>query len=259
MEMRIDFLSWLSKKLYLINLALYATIGLVMTLPAVFAKYLEISPILASFGAYFVVLFLRAAYESIVVYEAPIKSLSPHKMLILTLVTASIISLISVFLKPKIGYFSIPVALIISMTIVGKLKAALWPATQRTGFLAELPAKLELVSLGRYGFYAIFVGIAYIACAKYGVDFIYAFPAGFFIGMIFEETYNLTKLYEQKLTAKSAAAMIIWSAVCAIGSTAIIIAMIKQFGFQDKVATIAGVIIIKLIQPLGSRKFILGL
>jgi len=255
MEMRIDFLKWLSVKLYLISLGMYATIALVMLLPGVFSTYLNVPQVWTSFGVFFVISFLRAAYESLVIYESPVKSLSLHKMLILTFVTSSTISIISMYLTSKLGYFSIPVALIISMIVVGKLKAALWPSHERHGFFAELPAKLELISTGRYGFYAILVGITYFAYAKHNLSFVYSFAAAFFIGMMFEELYNFTKLYEQKITVRSLSAMIFWSAVCAVASTFIVMVMIKGFGYDGKPATIVSVILLKLIQPFGMRKF----
>jgi hypothetical protein len=257
METRIDFLRWLSKKLYLITVGTYATIGLIMLLPPLIAMHFSIPMTAASFGVFFIVAFLRAAYESLVIYEAPVKSLSIYKMLILALITSSVISLASAYLKPKVGYFSIPLAIIISMFIVGRLKEVLWGATQRPGFFAELPAKLELVSLGRYGFYAFLVGITYMAYAKYDLNFYFAFAGAYFIGMIFEESYNLIKLYEQKVTAKYVIPMIIRAACCAIVSAAIVWVMMSMLGYSGQPATIASVILLKLIQPLGSRKFIL--
>jgi len=257
METRIDFLRWLSKKLYLITVGTYATIGLIMLLPPLLTMQFSIPMAAAGFGVFFVVAFLRAAYESLVIYEAPVKSLSIYKMLILTLVTSSVISLASAYLKPKVGYFSIPLAIIISMVVVGRLKEVLWGTTQRPGFFAELPAKLELVSLGRYGFYAFLVGITYMGYAKYGLNFYYAFAGAYFIGMIFEESYNLIKLYEQALEAKYVAPMILWAACCSIVSAAIVWLMMSDLGYSGQAATITSVLLLKLIQPLGSNKFIL--
>ena len=258
-ETRIDFLSWLSTKLYLINVGMYATIASVIGLPTVFVTYFGISSRLASFSAFFIILFLRAAYESLIVYEAPFKSLSLHKMLIFTLVTSSVMSFISIFLKPKIGYFAIPIATIVAMVIVGKLKAALFPSAERPGFFHELPAKLNLNKFGMYGFYAFLVGISYMGYGKYNFDFSYVFAIAFFIGMIFEESYNFTQIYDQKLTAKPLLAMIIWSATCAIVSSAIVWIMVGMFGFSGQPSTIISVVLLKLVQPLGSRKFILRL
>jgi hypothetical protein len=257
MEARIDFLRWLSKKLYLITVGTYATIGLIMLLPPLIAMHFSIPMAAASFGVFFVVAFLRAAYESLVIYEAPAKNLSLYKMLTLTLVTSSVISLASAYLKPKVGYFSIPLAIIISMVVVGRLKELLWGATQRPGFFAELPAKLDLVALGRYGFYGFLVGITYMGYAKYGIDFYYAFAAGYFIGMIFEELYNLIRLYEQKLEVKYVVPMILWSAFCSIVSAAIVWVMMSMLGYSGQPATIVSVLLLKLVQPLGSNKFIL--
>ena len=259
METRTVFLNWLSTKLFLINVGFYATIGLIMFLPGVMTNNFAIPAMVASFIAFFIVSFLRTAYESLVVYEAPFKSLSLHKMLILTLVMSVAMSLVSYFLKPMIGFFSIPVAIVISMLVVGRLKTFLWGTHERPGFFAELPAKLQILSRGRYGFYGLLVGITYYVCHTYGMNFfVYAFAAAFFVGMLFEETYMLIKIYNQKLTAKSFVGMIAWSIACALLSTAIVMIMIKYFGYAGQAATITSVILVKLLQPVGSRKFILG-
>jgi hypothetical protein len=257
METRIDFLNWLSKKLYQTSIGLYATVGLIMILPSMFVKMFGLAQFVASFVAFFIVIFLRAVYESLIIYEAPIKSLSLPKILILTLVTSVTLSLISYYLKPTLGYFSIPIAVIIAFMVVGKLKAALWPLHERPGFFAELPAKLDINKWGTYGFYAFLVGITYMAYAKYGFNFYCAFAAAYFIGMIFEESYNLIKLYEQKLIAKNVVFIILWSACCAIASSAIVWLMMSNLGYLGQAATITSVILLKLIQPLGLRKFIL--
>jgi hypothetical protein len=259
METRIDFLSWLSTKLYLINVGMYATIGLIMVLPKLFVSNLGMQPLVASFIAFFIVSFLRAAYESVIIYETTIKNLSIYKMLILTFCTASAMSLISFFLKPKIGYFAIPVAISIAAMIVGRLKAVLWPSTEHPGFFSELPAKLELNKQVMYRFYAILVGISYLAVAKYNFDFNYSFAAAFFIGMMFEEVYNVRYLYDRELSDKVLVSMTAWAAICAITASALIWVMVGFMHLSGKPATIISVVLLKLIQPLGSRKFILGL
>lgn len=257
METRIDFLRWLSKKLYFTSVGLYATIITIMVLPTLFIKTFGIPQAIASLTVFFIISFVRAAYESLVIYEAPIKSLSLPKMLFLSAITASAMFIAAHFLKPKLGYFSIPVSIAVAMMIVGKLKAELWPSAERQGFFHDLLTKLEVSKKGMYGFYAILVGIAYIAYNKYHINFNLAFAAAFFIGMIFEEAYNMIQVYDRPMTPKAVVATLTWSSVCAIISTLIVCVMIGMFGFEGKTATITSVVLLKLIQPLGSRKFIL--
>lgn len=259
MGARTDFLYWLSTKLYLSSVGMYATIIAVMALPSFFIKAFGFSPFWAGFTAFFIAAFLRATYESLVIYEVPVKNLSLHKMLILTLVTSGTMSLVSIFLKPKLGYFSIPVALLVSIRVVGKLKASLWPATQRPGFFSELPAKLDVNKLGMYGFYGFLVGITYMAYGKYNIDFNYAFAGAFFVGMMFEELYNATALYEQKVNLKLVVLLGIWVTICAVLVSAMVWVLMQQFGFTGQTATIMSVILLKLIQPLGSRNVIFRL
>jgi len=257
MEIRLDFLQWLLKKLYLTNVGLYTTIITIMVLPALFTKALGIPQAAASFIVFFIVSFMRAAYESLVIYEMPIKSFSLLKMLFLSTVTASTLFIADQFLKPKLGFFSIPISIVIAMMVVGKLKAELWPSVERQGFFHELPEKLKENKWGMYGFYAILVGIAYITYNKYHIAFNLAFAAAFFVGMIFEEVYTMLHVYDRPIKSKAFIWIIMWSSACAIISTVIVWVMVGMFGFDGKTATITSVVLLKLIQPLGSRKFIL--
>lgn len=257
MKLNTTCISWLSKKIYLACIGFYATIGFIMLLPALFTKELGIPTFAASFMAFFIVTFLRATYESLIIYQAPIKSLSLHKMLLLVLITSSITSVISYAIKPSIGYFSIPVAIIISLAVVNKLKALLWPAHERPGFFSILPEKLKVVASGRYYFFGILVGITYLTYTQGNLNFALAFSTAFFSGMIVEEWYNTTKVYNLPMNKKRSISLIMWSAICAVLSTIIVILMMKQGGFSGQAATITSVIAIKLIQPLGARFYIL--
>jgi hypothetical protein len=263
MKTSIDFLNWLSKKLYLATIGFYLTIGLIMLLPTIFAAMFGIPLHLivgvTAFSIKFVVVFLRAAYESLLIYEAPVKSLSPKKMLLLSLITATLMTLVSYYAKPSLGYFSIPVSIIISLLLVSRLKTAMWPVTPRHGFFALLPAKLGALSFGRYIFFGFLVGIAYLGYGKYGFNFYVVFATAYFVGMVVEELYNVVKVYEQKLNTKNVVATILWAVLCAGASAAIVWFMMSVLGYAGQAATITSVLVIKLIQPLGSRRFILGL
>lgn len=256
MEMKINFFNWLSKKLYLFNIGFYSTIIILMVLLP-FLINIGMWVFLAAFFSFFVVCFLRALYENLIIYEVPIEKLSLSKIFILSLITSVIFSFIYYFLKPSLGYFSIPVDVIVSSFIIGKLKKYLWkdkPA--QIDFFIKLPEKLNINKCSTYGFYIFLVGITYIAYAKYNFNFFWAFAVAFFIGMVFEESYNLTKLYEHKLDFKLFIKVILWSLLCATISTTIVFLMMTRFGCSGQLATITSVMLVKLIQPLGSRRFI---
>lgn len=260
MEIRTDFLCWLSTKLYVINVGFYATVGLIMLLPHSIVYIVAIPAFAASLMAFFVVLFLRTIYETMVVYEVSFKRLSFGSMLIFSVIMSVVLALVSYFLKPMIGFFSIPVSIMLSTMLVGKCKAVLFVVKPRPGFFVELPAKLKIDVLARYGFFAFLVGGTYFVCQRCGMDlFIYAFAVSFFIGMLFEETFLMLKLYDQDFTVKSAIGLTVWTITCALVSTAIVAVMLKYAGCSGAAATITSVIVIKLIQPLGSRKFIIGM
>ncbi|MFH1832084.1 MAG: hypothetical protein ABH827_04775 [bacterium] len=258
METRMDFVGWLSNKLYLTAIGLYVTIGLVMVMPVFIVKFFCIELFWASFSAFFIVSFIRAAYESLVIYESRIKDLSVPKMLFLVLVNASVMSFILYKIKPMLGYFSIPVALLISQVVVGRLKGMLWPHA-RPGFFAELPEKLDESKLSSYIFYCFFVGITYLAYAKLGVPFYCAFSGGFFVGVIFEEIYNVIRVYGQKLDTARIMSIGAWAAFYAFFATGIVFVLMQGFGLSGQPATIASVIVVKLVQPFSARRFILGL
>lgn len=257
MSENLTYSQWLSKKLFLANLGFYSTIAAVMTLPSVFVS-MDIPPLLASFFAFFIVVFIRAGYESLVIYEAKFHQIEPLKMAALSAITATSSSLISFFAKPALGYFAIPVAVMVSMLIVNKIKAILWPAHERQGFFAQMPAALNEVTFARYRFFAILVLGTYFAYGKYGISFPLAFPASFFVGMMVEEWSVIINAYKQKIGNKQIIGSIIWSIICSAEAIGIVGLLKNGLDFPYQTATIIGVLVIKLIQPLGSRKFIVG-
>jgi hypothetical protein len=253
----IQFSNWLSKKLYLINVALYATIGVIMLLPQFCFKTLCIPYLGSLIISFFIVTILRALFETLVIYEAPVKSLSVSKILTLAVVNTVVLTAIFYLIKPKVGYFSIPVSFLISLMVIGRLKALLWPTSTRTGFFAKLPTKLQANSLGIYSFYGFLVGITYLLYGVLNINFFIAFALGYFIGMVFEESYNLTGLFEEKLNLKSITPILSLSAICAIASSTVICLLMNYGNYSGQVATIIVVEIFKLIQPMLARKFIL--
>lgn len=235
---------------------MYATVGVSMLLPFFLVSMLGMPQLIASFTAFLLISLSRSFFESMVIYKAPFNRLLVPKLVVLSVATAITMTALLSYLKIYCGNFAIPVAVILSRIIVGMLKTALWQATIRPGFFAELPAKLQLNMTGAYYFFGILVGITYMGYGKYGFNFEYIFPAAFFIGMICEELYILANVYELQPSSSTLFRLIPWAAACAIASTTIIVAMMKGFGCSGQVATIISVILIKLVQPLGSRKFV---
>ena len=259
METKIDFLKWLSLKLYLTNAAMYATVGLSMLLPFLLLQALAMPQLIASFVAFLIISLSRAFFESIVINESPINGLAVSKLLTLSVATAATMTIVIFYLKAPCGNFVIPLAVIISRKIVGALKTALWQNTVRLGYFAELATKLQFNMTGTYYFFGALVGITYFAYGKYGFNFAYIFPSAFFLGIICEELYFMINVYEIEPGINTMFRLMAWAAACAIASTIIVISMMQLLGCSGQVATIVGVILIKLVQPLGSRKLILGL
>lgn len=256
METKTHFLKKLVTKLYLADISFYTTICLVITLPVVLVKTFELPQLFANFVIFFVVSFLRATYESLIIYEAPVKSLSTSKMLTLSLINSGTIALIIYFLSPMLGYFSIPVSLTISMIFVQKLKTYLWPQHGRLGFFNALPIKLSLATKSKYLFFAFLIGITYCAYGIYGFNFFCSFAIAYFISMMFEELYNAIKIYEQSLTITKILMTILWAISCAVLSVGFVFALINFFNLSGQIATIMSIIFIKLIQPIAPHTLI---
>ncbi|KKR97034.1 MAG: hypothetical protein UU47_C0003G0021 [candidate division TM6 bacterium GW2011_GWE2_41_16] len=82
---------------------------------------------------------------------------------------------------------------------------------------------------------------------------------GLFFAIVFEESYNLVTLYKQTLNTKKMLKIIAWAAVCAISFMAITKTTSHSEYSVDIIDIITSIILVSMIQPLGSRKFILKL
>lgn len=220
METKTDFACWLSKKLYLQTLGLYAnvflTVGLLFGFTKIFALSLEPSWHMLVFGGVVGIInvFLSMKYEKMVIFE-----------------------------KKWSDSFS---------------RYRKWHDKPDDPFV-RLNAKLKKNTHFLWFFYSNLAFFTYIFYGWLHYNFYPVFMIGFFLSMVTEEGFTLEKTYEMQLTGRSSAAVLLWSALCAFASTAIIWSLVNYFNFSLLVAVITGVILIKLIQPLGSRKFVLGL
>lgn len=251
-----NFINWLSKKIYLMNLSVYATIDVIMLLPTICMAIVCLPFIVSLFIAFFLVTILRSYFESMIIYEIHIKQLPTSKIIYFSLLNALILTTIYFFIKPKLGAFAIPVTIFVSLAIVKRLKKFFFTTKSREGFFERLSEKLNNNSVSMYGFYAFLVPITLILYKFLNLNFFIAFFIGYFIGMFFEEYYNLIKAYEIKLSLKSLTKLLIWTIICSLMSCLIIYAMMS-YNYSGQVSTIISVIIMKLIQPLGTRNFIL--
>lgn len=258
MELSNNFLNKLSLKIYLTNISFYITVLIVLLAPNFFINFFVLTKFWASFLTFFIIALLKIIYEKVIIYELDFKELKIEKLFIFVLVNSSVMTAVMFYLKPYIGYFSIPVAIIFSNIFVTKLKEFLWPISDLNEFFLKLNQKLNVNSTGIYRFYWALVGITYIAYAKLDLNFYYFFAFAFFIGILIEEYYNFTKVYEQKINTKFIIFLIIWALICSISSSLIAWVLMQNLGYSGQISSITSVVFIKLIQYLGTRVFILN-
>lgn len=221
METKTDFACWLSKKLYLQTLGLYANVLLSYGLMLMLMKLFAISLAQTSVFSFMVIFFgvmpagiLFMLYEGMIIREKPLReAFSRYRK---------------------------------------------WHDKPDDPFV-RLNAKLKKNTHFLWFFYSNLAFFTYIFYGWLHYNFYPVFLIGFFLSMVTEEGFTLEKTYEMQLTGRSSAAALLWSALCAFASTAIIFGLVNYFDFSLLVAVITGVILVKLIQPLGSRKFVLGL
>ena len=150
--------SFFAKKLYLNQVAFYTTLGTIMSVPALLQPYY--STTITSFLALLIVGTLRGFFESCVLYDVPLERVQGKKLFELSLRTAILMTVFLSLIRPKLGFFASPLAVLLASTIVDKMKKKLLRTQKRpSGNAAALSQKIQHTTYITYAFYAIFVPI----------------------------------------------------------------------------------------------------
>jgi hypothetical protein len=139
------------------------------------------------------------------------------------------------------------------MKIIGEIKKFLWPNTAERlpDFFKIYSKKIQTYVWGLYGFFLTTALITYQLVKLYGSSYFYfSFAAAVFVGLAAEQLYDLVAVYEIKPTPKATATIIIFSALLSISCSGFCFLAMQIIGFSGKVATVSGIILLKLIQPL---------
>lgn len=246
----------LANKFYLYSIGMYAAITSVFGGLYVFHSVLGLNQLVSIFIAYFITVLWRSLYDQLTIYKLKIQQINLKNNLILALIGALTLAVLYYFIKPLLGDWSIPVTIIISMRIIGKIKTFLWPTNTN-----KLPELLKIYSKKLkayiYGLYGFFIGVALITSQFmnfYGKSYFYfAFALGIFIGLLFEQLYEFITIYKIKLMKFNIFMSTTIAIFFAILCTTLAFILMQSIGFSGKVATISGVISLKLIQPLISN------
>ncbi|MFA5075170.1 MAG: hypothetical protein WC436_03655 [Candidatus Babeliales bacterium] len=248
----------LSNKFYLFSAGLYAAVASIFGFIFVF-QFLGLNQITAIFIGYFLTVLWRAFYDQLIILELKIKQLNIKNNFILALTSACVLSILYYFIRGPLGDWAVPITIIISMKITGKIRKFLWPDGSKnySEFLKIYLQKIQIYMLGLYGFFLAVALITYKIVKIFGLPYFYfAFAAGILIGLIFEQIYNLIKIYEIKLTTKNIFISIAIAIISSIFCTSLVFVFMQILAFSGKTATIIGIIVLKITQPL-SFKFLI--
>ena len=234
----------MKKKLFLYSLGVYGTM-LGMAFLSIFSSKIGwLSPKIACFFSFMMVIVGRACYEQLVVYSLPWRSISLAKNILLGVTSAFFIMLIFQYARKPLGYFGIPVAVILGQQISGWFKKKIWQETP-----GELSCYLSQYLKGLYGFYLI-LGLGAYALVQYGaLSFIVSFALSAFVALLFAQ------LYEWNLTYKRGVESKVFIASLAIALTMSVMGTFACLGMMivlpGAASTIIVAVALKSVQTLG--------
>lgn len=258
--MNLNILKKLANKFYLYSLGLVTAICGIFGLLYLFRNILGLNSLTSIFIAYLIIVFCRAFYDQIQIYELKLEQIKFENNLVLAFLGACILTLIYYFFRVPLGDWAVPVTVIVSMKIIGQLRKILWPTTANSmsEFFKIYNQKVSLYLWGLYGF---FIGIAVTvsqAVKLFGNAYTaHAFVAAIFVCLLVEQIYDSIVVYETKLQIKMFILFSLNALFFAITTTALIWILIQHLGFIGKAATITGMVCLKLIQPLITNKIVI--
>lgn len=246
--------------LYRFSCGLYVAVASIFGILYLMQHIVKAPHLLAIFLAYFVTILWRSFYDQLVVYQVPTKSINSKNNVILALVCAAISVGLYSLLKPYLGDWSILVTVIMLMKIMSILRALLWrQITSQHAERYQIFSKiLKLYLCGLYGFFELVAFITYGLVQYGGIHWFYgAFGLAVFIGLIAEAWYDVLVVYKSKMNAIKAMMSIVLALLFASLSVGFVFLLI-QWGVSGKAATISGIIVLKLIQPLIFNRFVIS-
>jgi hypothetical protein len=243
----------LANKFYLTNVGLFLAIAGVLGFMYILNSIVGLSLVAAIFIAYFIVVLCRTFYDQLLIWEVKPCHINVKSNLILATIGSGVLTTLYYFTRAPLGNWAIPVTVILSMKIIGEIKKILWPSSagKLPDFFKIYAQKIQTYVWGLYGFFLAVALITYQLVKSYGSSYFYfSFAAAVFVGLAAEQLYDLVAVYEIKPTPKATATIIIFSALLSVFCSGFVFLAMQLIGFSGKVATISGVILLKLIQPL---------
>ena len=248
------------ERLYLTSVGLYGTVGGMFLVIYALQTYLRFGYLLASFVTFFIVVFLRGIFDSVLILEAPLSQKRLGRLSLLSLETTLVLCPILYLLKAPFGEWSVVIAIGISSKVVNWLKDKTFPPSQHkdVDFFAQLFAKkLPLYSKCLYGFFIGLGILTYAGVSIWGMEnFSPIFSFVLFFTLLANMTAEWTFVYERPLRRAEFMGFCGGAAIGALITTVLVILMVNELGWQGKAATICAVIILKLVQPWLTNRFL---
>jgi hypothetical protein len=238
---------WLAKKFFLFSIGMYVTIAGIFGLKQL-GLACGIIPPFNILIAFLLTIFARTFYEQLVILDVPAQYISPGKNALFALVYAIIMSIVFCTIRAALGYWGIPVAMVVAQTLIKPIKAYLWQSKPRSGLYELYATKQGRLMTSLYGFYGLLALLAVTGTKILHIPFIFAFGSAVFIALLAASLYELQYLYEHKITHKT---LLMWIGItlflAAITATGVAVAITK-LGLSGSAATIIGCVTVKIVQ-----------
>lgn len=238
---------WLAHKYLLYSIGIYATLagiaictwlGIIIGLPAW----------IAIFSAFTLTIFVRTFYEQIIILNMPRFAISLQKNTLFALIYSIIMSFAFYYIKGPLGYWAIPITLVIAQIVIKPIRSYLWATKPTQQPLRQLYAQKQNIYMASlYGFYGLLAAIAVTGVQYLHWPFVLAFGLAVCIALITSILFEFHYLYEQHFDIKIIAYLFLLAIVLTLATTAIVILLVKS-GLSGKVATIITCVIAKIIE-----------
>lgn len=239
--------------LYLSSVGMYATVGGLFGGIYVLQQDFGLGYWKANLLAFFVVILVRALYESLVVHKTPWRSVEIQKFIEFSAKSALFLVPILYVLKGPLGEWAVLVTVAISSRITGRIKARLWPSMTHASseplrriFEKKLPVFVRCL-------YVLFLATAvstYFGVQLWGLaHFFPIFGFSLFVSLLLHMMLEWHLVYERSIDLRFMTWCVLISAVSSIVVVAYLFGTIGVCQWQGKPATISGLIGLKLLQP----------
>lgn len=238
---------WLANQFLLFSIGIYTTL-VGITVISFLGVRLGLGAQLSTFAGFLITILARTFYEQLVIFNIPTTALEPGKNILFASSYATIMSFVFYGIIAPLGYWSIPIVLVLTQAVIKPLKAYLWPAKPRSELYALYDTKQGSFMVSLYGFFGLLAFIAVTGVKTLHLDFIYAFSSAVFIAIIASVLFEWHYLYQQRVSLAFCARWILTALILSIISTTAITGVVTILSISGQAATIPACIAVKILE-----------